>query len=148
MFKIAKSIMPGEFGAPARGLVAGAGDLVSHYCDVEGWAADLGTGIFRLGAFSRKQHGLPEDTDCGLLTLVRCYDRNDRRNVLDLFEAASLDACSFCFSTTITHPEGEHRPVFCVGESSNFSDDGSGSVAGIFLFPRFSVNFEGGRGVQ
>lgn len=148
MFKIAKSIMPGEFGAPARPVVPGSGDAVSRYCDFENWTADLGTGIFKLGAMARTQHGLAADGDCGLLTLIRCYDRNDRHHVLDLFEAASLDASVFCFSTTILDGDRHHRPVMCVAESSNFSDEGTGSIAGVFLFPRFALNFEHSRGIQ
>ena len=148
LFKIAKSIMPGEFGAPARPVVPGSGDVVSHYCDFENWTADLGTGIFKLGTLARIQHGLGDGGDCGLLTLIRCYDRNDRHHVLDLFEVASLDASSFCFSTTILHVDGQHRPVMCIGESSNFSDEGTGLIAGVFLFPRFALNGGRGHGIQ
>lgn len=147
VFKIAKSYMPGDMGAPSRPALPGAG-IVAHFCDVEAWSADLGTGIFKLGDFARGRHGLPEDGDCGLLTLVRCYDGNDRRHVLDLFEAASLDASSFCFSTTIIHADGVHRPLLCVGESSKFTGEGSGALAGVFMFPRFAVDPAAAHSVQ
>ncbi|WP_139112659.1 hypothetical protein [Hoeflea olei] len=115
-------------------------DLVSHYCRIESWTANLGTGVFYIGAAARHHHGLPDDGDFGLLSLVRCYDPLDRQKVLELYEVAAMRPSSFCFATTICHDDGTTVPIVCTGESSSFSDDGGGAINGIFIFPTFRLN--------
>lgn len=139
MFKITKAEDTTGFGAPPQGFVAPDPDLISHYCRIESWTADLATGVFQLGPAARQHHGLESDGSSGLLTLVRCYYAEHRQHVLELFEVAAMGASSFCFSTTIVHADDSHIPVMCVGESSRFSDNGGGTLNGIFLFARFKT---------
>lgn len=115
-------------------------ELVSHYCRIESWTANLATGVFSLGPAARAFHGLPEEGDFGLLNLVQCYDKPYRQHVLELYEVAAMNPSSFCFSTTIVNDDGSQVPVMCIGESSNFSDHGGGSITGIFIFPTFKLN--------
>lgn len=140
MFKITKANDLAGFGVPPKGFVTPDPELVSHYCRIESWTANLATGVFFIGAAARHHHGLPEDGDFGLLNLVQCYDAQCRQSVLELFEVAATSPSSFCFSTTIIQDDGSHAPVMCSGESSNFSDDGGGAISGIFIFPKFRLN--------
>lgn len=139
MFKITKADSTLGLAALPQDFVAPDQELVSYYCRIESWSANLATGVFHLGPEARLHHGLPESGDFGLLNLVRCYDSQDSRHVLELFETAAMSASSFCFSTTIAHADGSQTPVMCIGESSNFSDDGSGAINGVFMFPRFKL---------
>lgn len=109
----------------------------------EGWSGDLSTGLFRLGEKAAAIHGL-RDGECGLLNFVRCYDRGDRNHVLELFEQAATSCSSFCFSTTIALEEtGQKQPLFCIGESSGLEQRYSGTILGVFFFPRFLVEGAG-----
>lgn len=140
MFKITKANDLAGFGTPPKGFVTPDPELVSHYCRIESWTANLASGVFFIGAAARHHHDLPEVGDFGLLNLVQCYDGQHRQNVLELFEVAATSPSSFCFTTTIAHEDGSHTPVMCTGESSNFSDDGGGGINGIFIFPKFRLN--------
>lgn len=139
MFKITKADGITGFGAPPQGFVAPDPELISHFCRIESWTADLATGVFHLGPAAQQHHDLDGEGSFGLLNLVRCYDAEHRQHVLELFEVAAMSASSFCFSTTIVHKDGSHIPVMCVGESSSFSDNGGGAINGVFLFARFKV---------
>lgn len=147
VFKITQSAMVRGTGTPADPQAVMNGESVSSYCETEFWSADLGTGIFRIGDLVRYHHGLFGSDDCGLLNLVRCYSKDDRYRVLDLFETAALTPSSFCFSTAITKSDGSSQALMCIGESSNFSDDGRGAMTGIFIFPRFALP-KRARGIQ
>ncbi|MEP3436018.1 MAG: hypothetical protein ABJN75_04450 [Hoeflea sp.] len=140
MFKITKANDLEGFGAPPKGFVTPDPELVSHYCRIESWTANLATGVFFIGPAARHHHGLPDEGDFGLLNLVQCYDAPCRHQVLELYEVAATSPSSFCFSTTIIHEDGSHSPVLCTGQSSNFSDDGDGSINGIFIFPKFKLD--------
>lgn len=137
MFKIARA---GHSQAPATSLAIGAGEqaLLSQFCVSEGWSGDLSNGLFHMGEAAAALHGL-EHRECGLLNLVRCYDTADRNHVLSLFEQAATTSSAFCFSTTIILASGQKQPVFCVGESSGLEQRYSGTLQGIFFFPRFQV---------
>ena len=140
MFKITKADSIMGIGAQPQGYVAPDQELLSNYCRIESWTANLATGIFHLGTVSRYHHGLPEDGDFGLFNLLQCYDPQDRHHVLELYEVAAMSPSSFCFSTTIIHADGSHIPVMCIGDSSNFSDDGGGAINGVFVFPNFKLS--------
>tara|TARA_R110002020_G_scaffold96186_19_gene230598 strand:+ start:1488 stop:1934 length:447 start_codon:yes stop_codon:yes gene_type:complete len=140
VFKITKANDLKGFGVPPKGFVTPDLELVSHYCRIESWTANLATGVFFIGAAARHHHGLPDKGDFGLLNLVQCYDALDRQSVLELYEVAAMRPSSFCFSTTIVHDDSSQIPVICTGESSNFSDDGGGSINGIFIFPTFRLS--------
>jgi len=148
LFKITKSIMSGQFGAPPGSMALPDRELLAHYCQFDAWIADLGTGIFKLSERTRQEHGLAEEGDCGLLNLVRCYETGDRHHVLELFETAAVSPSSFCFSTSIHHSDNSVRPVMCIGESSKFSDEGKGAITGVFVFPNLKLWPKTRRGAQ
>lgn len=139
MFKITKSDGIVGFAAQPQGFIAPDTELISHFCRFESWTADLSSGVFRLGPDAQHHHGLDGDGNIGLLNLVECYDSEHRQHVLELFEKAAMVPSSFCFSTTIVLEDDSHVPVMCIGESSNFSDLGGGTIEGVFVFARFRV---------
>lgn len=139
MFKITRADSISGFGVPPQGFVAPDGDVISHYCRIEPWTANLATGVFQLGPAARELHQLPDQGEFGLHNLVKCYDVEYRNHVLELYEVAAMRPSSFCFSTTIVHEDGSHIPVICIGESSSFSDDGGGAINGVFVFPKFKL---------
>ncbi len=112
--------------------------MVAQFSISEAWTGDLSSGMLRLGEWSAMLHGLSA-RECGLLSLIRCYDRKDRSHVLELFEQAATLCSSFCFSTTIIMPNGLRQPLFCMGESNGLEEKYSGSLVGVFLFPRFKL---------
>jgi hypothetical protein len=143
VFKItrANSVAPGAPGQLHPGLPHP--ELLEQFCVSEGWSGDLSTGLFRLGEKAAAIHGL-RDGECGLLNFVRCYDPADRNHVLELFEQAATSCSSFCFSTTIALEEsGQKQPLFCIGESSGLEQRYSGTILGVFFFPRFLVDVAG-----
>jgi hypothetical protein len=121
------------------GFVSSALD---RFCVTDEWSGDLANGLFQLGALSEQLHGL-EGGECGLLTLLRCYDAADRINILELLENASSSASSFCFSTHIITGPGERQPLVCIGESSGFGEHNHGRMSGVFIFPRMPVETSG-----
>jgi hypothetical protein len=118
------------------------GSDLSSLCVTENWTGDLGNGLFQIGKIGAYFHGLPEG-ECGLLTLLRCYDPNDRVNILELLENASSSPSSFCFSTYIICGPGERQPVMCVGESGGFADSANGTMRGMFILPRMEPDIHG-----
>lgn len=99
------------------GLVADNDDYpaIAPYAAVEEWTSDLANGVLKLGPRAVALHGLslPE---CGLLSLTRCYEAEDRGHILSIFEQAATTPSSFCFSATIVN-SGFRYPVFCLGRS-------------------------------
>ena len=83
-------------------------------------------------------HGLTS-SECGLLSLMRCYEAHDRAHILELFEQAATSSSSFCFSTTVLAASGHRQPVFCIGESIGTEEKYTGSMVGVFMFPRFKL---------
>jgi hypothetical protein len=108
---------------------------ISKYCATESWTGDLSNGLFQIGRIGSYFHGL-EEGECGLLTLLRCYEPNDRVSILELLENASAMPSSFCFSTYIIGGPGERQPLMCVGESTGFIENAQGTMQGVFVFPR------------
>jgi len=138
LFKIARRA-PSPFPDAVSFTLGESGqELLSQFCFSEGWLGNLSSGLLRLGENAAAMHGLRQP-ECGLLNLVRCYDGADRDHVLRLFEQAAATSSSFCFSTTIVLASGQRRPVFCVGESSGLEQRCSGSLLGVFCFPRFQL---------
>ncbi len=103
----------------------------------EDWTGDLTNGLLKLGHHAKTLHGL-DNPECGLLTVMRCYDPADRGHILRLFEQAATQPSRFCYSTTIVSGTLHRQPVFCIGESSGFEGSG-GSMVGLFIFPRFQL---------
>lgn len=139
MFKITKSNNTFDFAAQSQNFAAPDYDLISRFCRFERWTADLSTGVFRLGPTAQQHHELNGNSNIGLLNLVQCYDPEHRQHVLELFEKAAMVSSSFCFSTTIVMDDKSHVPVMCIGESSDFSDMGGGTIEGVFVFASFKV---------
>ncbi len=103
----------------------------------EDWTGDLANGLLKLGDRARTLHGL-DNHECGLLTVMRCYEQVDRGHILRLFEQAATQPSRFCYSTTIVSASLHRQPVFCIGESSGFEGNAGGMV-GLFIFPRFQL---------
>jgi len=142
LFKITKT-------AAAAPLMPGSLDISNHDPEMlaqfsisETWVADFSSGVIRLKEWSAVLHGLPA-RECGLLSLMRCYDPKDHDHILALFEQAATLSSSFCFSTTIMMPNGFRQPLFCMGESNEHDDAYHGSMLGVFVFPRFKTNVGG-----
>lgn len=138
MFKIAKSDVasPFMFGSLEPGGYDR--DIMAQFCVTESWNGNLSNGVITLGQLSMRFYGLPS-AECGLLSLMRCYEVHDRARILELFEQASTTSSSFCFSTTMFAAGGQGQPVFCVGESIGAEEKHSGSMVGVFMFPRFKL---------
>ncbi|SOE18363.1 hypothetical protein SAMN05877838_3285 [Hoeflea halophila] len=139
MFKIARADSISGIGAQVQGLEVPDLDVISHYCRIEAFEANLATGVFQLGPAARYHHQLPDQGEFGLYNLVKCYDDEYRNHVLELYELAAMRPSSFCFSTTIMHTDGSQIPIMCIGESSNFTEDGNGAINGVFVFPKFKL---------
>lgn len=139
MFKIARADNISGIGAQPQGFDVPDLDVISHYCRIEAFEANLATGAFQLGPAARYHHQLPDEGEFGLYNLVKCYDNEYRNHVLELYELAAMRPSSFCFSTTIVQSDGSQVPVMCIGESANFTDDGNGSINGVFVFPKFKL---------
>ena len=138
LFKIAKAnaavpLLPGSLHYNNHNH-----DMLAQFSVSESWIGDFSTGVIKLGEWSAMLHGLSAQ-ECGLLSLVRCYDTKDRNHVLQLFEQAATLSSSFCFSTTIIMPNGFRQPLFCMGESNGLEEKYSGSMVGVFIFPRFKL---------
>ncbi|MFF2320658.1 hypothetical protein ACFVTJ_06375 [Agrobacterium sp. NPDC058088] len=121
---------------PAAVTTAPDSRTLSHFFISEEWSGELSSGVIRLGEHTSFMHGLPPG-ECGLLNLVRCYDRGDHARVLELFEKVSAEPSRFCFSTSVSILPAMRQPVICMGESSGFEDGQQGRISGLFLFPRF-----------
>ena len=141
VFRISKLKAPAA-QSPQRLEGSAQASVLARYCVTDEWSGDLANGLFRLGTLGEQLHGL-SDGECGLLTLLRCYDTADRISILELLENASSSASSFCFSTHIVTGPGERQPLVCIGESSSFDAHNHGSMAGIFIFPRMPVETSG-----
>lgn len=139
MFKIARADYISGIGSQPNGFDTPDLEVISHYCRIEAFEANLATGAFQLGPAARYHHQLPEQGEFGLYNLVKCYDEEYQNHVLELYELAAMKPSSFCFSTTIVQSDGSQIPVMCIGESSNFSEDGDGAINGVFVFPKFKL---------
>ncbi|MGA1800794.1 hypothetical protein [Rhizobium sp. HT1-10] len=138
MFKIAKANLAAPFISGSLEMESGDQELLAQFCVSEGWIGDLANGVIKMGHLSSILHGL-SSTECGLLKLMRCYDTHDHARILQLFEQAATASSSFCFSTTVLTQGYQRQPIFCVGESIGTEEQHSGSMVGVFLFPRFKL---------
>ncbi|WP_200847856.1 hypothetical protein [Rhizobium sp. 18055] len=139
MFKIAKTNAAAPLMRGSLELNDNHPEMLAQFSVSESWVGDFSSGVIRLKERSAKLHGLtlPE---CGLLSLMRCYDPNDRNRIVQIFEQAATLSSSFCFSTTIIMQNGYRQPLFCMGESNGYEHDGAGSMLGMFIFPRVETN--------
>lgn len=138
MFKIARASLAASFSAGFPEADDSISDICTQLTVSEGWVGDLSNGVIKLGERATLLHGL-KNPECGLLSMMRCYDANDRAHILELFEQAATSSSHFCYSTTIALPNGHRQPVFCIGESDGLEETSNGSMLGIFVFPRFKL---------
>ncbi len=139
LFKIAKANLSMPFVPGSMELSDSQPELLSQFCISENWVADMSNGVINLGERAARMHDLPAQ-ECGLLSLIRSYEQQDRTHILELFEQAATSSSSFCFSTTIVSRANHRQPLFCVGESTGLEQRFSGSMVGVFLFPRFQLD--------
>lgn len=139
MFKIAKASLAEPFFPGSLEPNAFDHDILAQFCISESWVADLANGVIMLGEHGTALHGLAS-RECGLLNLMRCYEPHDRLRILELFEQAATTSSSFCYSATVALRAGHRQPVFCIGESVGLEQKFSGSMVGVFLFPRFKLD--------
>ena len=102
---------------------------------IETWHCDLSTGLFSVGETAKTRHGL-DDRFCGLLDIIRGYDRDHHQTVLNILEEATAAASSFCFCASLEDGDGDALPVFCVG-TSRLDTAAAGQMQGVFAFVRF-----------
>lgn len=127
------AIRPGHLGAHEnwmRGL-----DKETYL--MEAWRCDLATGIFQLGQRTAGLLGIPAPS-CGVIDLVRAYDRKDRPTVLNILEQATASSSSFCFTAMVRAPMSKAL-LFCIGRSVLDTPDGKDLLQGVFAFPRERV---------
>lgn len=110
---------------------------MAEYFVCESWQADLSTGLIDLGRQALRMHEIGSGP-CGIMNMIRAYDRADWPKILWAFEEASGTSASFTFSTTIRVRLGVYRPVFCVGESDT-AEGRAGVIHGLFAFSRTCI---------
>lgn len=137
MFKIANADLATSFTVDDSEGDSFLGQNACRFGVSEDWTGDLTNGLLTLGNRARQLHGLGSD-ECGLLTVMRCYEPADRGHILRLFEQAATEPSRFCYSTTILSGANNRQPVFCIGESTGF-DGARGTMVGLFIFPRFQL---------
>ncbi|KQV32304.1 hypothetical protein ASC97_01530 [Rhizobium sp. Root1203] len=142
LFKIAKTTATATHLPGSLELNDNDPEMLAQFSVAETWVGDFSSGVISLKERSAKLHGL-STPECGLLSLMRCYDRSDHNRILEIFEQAATLSASFCFSTTITMPNGYRQPLFCMGESNGYEDGYGGSMLGMFVFPRLKNNVGG-----
>lgn len=130
----AEAVPPERVNEPTAGL--------GRFYLSDQWVGDLANGLFQLGKISEQLHGL-DTGECGLLTLLRCYEPADRVNILELLETASSSPSSFCFSTHIVTGPSERQPLLCIGESGGFDENGAANMSGVFVFPKLVAEMAG-----
>lgn len=142
VFRISKARHPAANLSQIDAAAAFDSAILEKYCATDEWRGDLSNGLFQLGKLSEQLHGL-QTAECGLLTLLRCYEDADRIRILELLESASASASSFCFSTHITAGPAAGQPILCVGHSTGFGEGSDGRMHGVFVFPRMPVETVG-----
>jgi hypothetical protein len=139
VFKITKTNAPAALMRGSLELNDNNPDMLAQLSISESWVGDFSSGVIRLQERSARLHGLSVP-ECGLLSLMRCYDPKDRGRIVQIFEQAAALSSSFCFSTTIILPNGYRQPLFCMGESNGYEEEGNGSMIGMFIFPRIEAD--------
>ncbi|WP_112828423.1 hypothetical protein [Rhizobium cremeum] len=138
MFKIARANSAQSYSHAFAEAEENDTLVLSQFTVSEAWEGDLSNGVIKLGARATLLHGL-DGPECGLLSMMRCYEAHDRAHILELFEQAATSSSRFCYSTTIVHADGHRQPVFCIGESAGLEEPSAGNMLGLFVFPRFKL---------
>ncbi len=122
-----------------RPLTTGSHEAWTRYVKragylTEPWRCDVGSGTFVLGPEISTLLGLRHKT-CGIVDLVRAYDKDDRATILNILEKATANSSSFCFSAIVSRSGGGSAQVFCIGKSTLADDGREGTLQGIFAVP-------------
>ncbi|MDQ0319297.1 hypothetical protein QO002_001435 [Pararhizobium capsulatum DSM 1112] len=135
MFRIPQpgfgTIQPEESWAHEQWL----SDLMTADHVIEGWHCDLKTGMFSVGEITRSRHAL-DDSNCGLLDILRVYDPESRKIALAILEEATASASCFCFCTLVELDGGSTHPVWCVGTSTLGNETTGDRMQGVFAYKR------------
>lgn len=104
----------------------------------EAWRCDLATGVFQLGQHTAALLGTSAPS-CGVIDLVRAYDRKDRPTVLNILEQATASSSSFCFTAMVRAPTSQTAQLYCVGRSVLDTPGCKDLLQGVFALPRECV---------
>lgn len=112
--------------------------LLSQFCIVDRWSADLNDAMLTLGPDVRRIHGLDVNREqFGLLEFVRTYDRTIHHEIVGLFEQAAADARPFHYSAELASVGQGKRVVHCFGDyRKNSAENAREELFGMFLFSR------------
>lgn len=113
-------------------------DLLSRFCVVDSWSANLDSAVFSLGETARRFHGLdPRSSRFGLLEFVRCYDTRASYEIINLFEQAAASGRPFQYTAELKSATPEKRVVHCFGDlTTGPNGPANGELTGIFLIAR------------
>ncbi len=118
---------------PAAATTMPDTQTLSHFFISEEWSGDLSSGVIKLGEHASFMHGLPQG-ECGLLSLIRCYDRGHHDRVLEIFEQASAAPSRFCFSTGLFTLPAMRQPLICMGDPRVSRSASKGAFRGSSCF--------------
>ena len=109
-------------------------DLLSRFCVVDSWSANLDSAVFSLGETARRFHGLdPRSPRFGLLEFVRCYDTRASYEIINLFEQAAASGRPFQYTAELKSTTPEKRLVHCFGDLTTApSGSTNGELTGSF----------------
>lgn len=113
-------------------------NLLSQFCIVDPWSANLANAMLCLGEKARAFHGLDLERDrFGLLEFVRCYDARRHGQIIELLEYAASGRRPFHFCAQLRHPRSDSRIVHCFGAYRAVEEMHSAEeLFGVFLFSR------------
>lgn len=120
------------------GITSSDGNLLSLFCLVDHWSANLSSAMLTMGERAVQAHGLPAGRErFGLLEFVRCYDEAKRPGIIELFERAASFGNPFHYSSAIGDPVSGPRVVHCFGRYRSIEGRASNAeIHGLFLFSR------------
>ncbi|MGN6550201.1 MAG: hypothetical protein ACTHJ3_09945 [Pararhizobium sp.] len=112
--------------------------LLSRFCAVDRWSANLHNAMLSLGPDACRFHGLGNETGrFGLLEFVRCYDPRVCHEIIGVFEDAAARARPFQYTAQLRSSGEASRVVHCFGDYRQVGpNDGDDELYGLFLFSR------------
>ena len=138
MFRIAHR-RAGGAAPDDRAAALPSTNLLSEFCIVDYWTANLANAMLEFGQEAKAFHGLDAERDrFGLLEFVRCYDQARHAQIIALFERSAYENRPFHFSADLKQPDGGERIVHCFGAYRSVRDIGrrGDELYGMFLFSR------------
>lgn len=111
--------------------------LLSRFCTVDRWSANLHNAMLTLGAEACSLHGLGNETGrFGLLEFVRCYDPRVSHEIIGVFEDAAARARPFQYTAQLKPADDYSRVVHCFGDYRQAGPGDGDELYGVFLFSR------------